>query len=225
MASYNFYEIENELAIKDKVFKNDLFGFNDIDFKKINDNFNGYLFFTCHISKDYKDTIFIFDNGEYKENNNYKRIGKLELFIKNKIIFVRGNYIDRVNFNKALKNTSIYKYLANPKAISLNLLTAIKDYEEFTTLSIKDFSATINKLRTSGKMSIEDEDINDFINRSDDITATTIIYPFNDDEYDIHIDKECKIRLKDGDFDGSIEQQLDILSSFYEDFIVKYKDE
>ncbi len=224
MASYNFYEIEDEIAINDMKFEKDLFGFDNIEFKKVNINFNGYLFLTCHISKNYKDMIFVFENGEYKEANNYKKIGKLEIFIKNKIIFVRGNYTDRINFDRALKIDGISKFLSKPKHISLDLLRVIKDYEKFKSLSIKDFSATINKLRTSGQMNIDDEDITDFINRSDDVTATTIIYPFNDDEYDIHIDKECKIRLKDGDFDGSFEQQLDMLNNFYDDFIRKYKE-
>jgi len=223
MASYNFYEIDNLPTLEDKKYDNDLFGFNSIEFKKINDDFNGFIFYTCHIAKDYRDTIYVYDVDGYKENATYRRIGKIDLFIKDKIIFARGSYIDRGNFDRALKNLDIANFLCSPKHISLNLLEAVKFYEKFKSLSIKDFSATISKLKTSGQMNMSDTDITDFISRSDDITATTIVYPFNDDEYDIHIDKECRIRLKDGDFNDSIETQLDMLSSFNADFIQKYR--
>ena len=222
--SFTLYKTRNKLEDPHKVF-NDIFGYDFVNIEKKTTYEHANLY-SCRFEKIVNDTIGVWIEGSYKEFDKYKKTGIVDIYSFDDFIAVAGSYEDRYQFSKIMRTDDVKHFLADPKVFTLDLKSSIEKFDSFKSLSLKDYSATITKLKTSGQMTKEDKDIQEFMEKTDHVTALTIIYPWGDDTIDIHVTEDGRIRITDNNgLLSTIEDMILLLYNFYDTFVKVYKKE
>ena len=198
MTSFSVYKIDNTDIQERK--ENNLFGMEFVLSKK--GEYDNFKLFEVKIKKDIADSIFIeTENGE-KEVKSYYKIFYLDIFLLDKYLIVKGNYEAREIFDHILSK----KRIINIQKCNIDLGKLLEIFSELKSLSIKDFSANIDKLKATGALAKEDDDIKTFLERGGEITAITIKYPCGKDFINIHVKQDCSLRINDCEELNSLEE-------------------
>jgi len=175
-----------------------------------------FTLYEVKIKKIIKDNIFIELNGEIKNISIYTKIFKLDLIAFNSYLFVKGSYESRELFDKYLKEI---KNIIPAKKCSINLKNILDSFSEFKTLSLKDYSARINKLKATGELEKNDDDIQEFLEKGGLITAITIPYPCGKEEINVHIKDDCSLRLNNCEEIATIEEEAKFIYNLIQELI------
>jgi len=216
MTSYSIYKISNNKF--DNYEDKNLF---DTEFylsekgnyclDELNKNFNLY---EAKIKKIIKENIFVEINNEIQNIPIYTKIFKLDLIAFEKYLFVKGSYESRELFDKYLKEI---KHIIAVNECYINLENILKSFSAFKSLSLKDYSASINKLKATGELEKDDDDIQEFLEKGGTITAITIPYPCGKEEINIHIKDDCSLRLNNCEEISTIEEEAKFIYNLMEE--------
>ena len=178
---------------------------------ELNKKFNLY---EVKIKKVINENIFVEINNEIKNISVYTKIFKLDLIAFNEYLFVKGSYEARELFDKYLKEI---KSIIPAQKCNIDLKNILKIFSEFKSLSLKDYSARINKLKATGELEKDDDDIQEFLEKGGTITAITIPYPCGKEEINIHIKEDCSLRLNNCEEIATIEEEAKFIYNLMED--------
>lgn len=212
MISFSIYKYE-EPELKEFT-ENSLF---DMEFKLSHKgDYETFRLYEVKMKKDIVDSIYIQVDDSVQEIKSYYKIYYLDIFLIDQYLIVKGSYEARALFAQYVQKSQNIKV----ETCSTKLEELINIFSELQSLSIKDFSAKINKLKATGRLETEDDDIQTFLERGGEITAITIQYPCGKEFVNVHIKNDCSLRINDCEELGSLEDIANFIKQLLEHIIV-----
>ena len=219
MTSYSIYKISHnnfENYENKNLFDTEFYLNKKGTYKNVGETNKSFNLYEVKIKKNIKDSISVEIDGQTRSFSYYTKTFKLDLIAFESYLFVKGSYESRELFDKYLKKI---KTIIPATECHINLKTILKTISQFKSLSVKDYTARIDKLKATGELERDDDDIQEFLERGGIITAITIPFPCGKEEINIHIKDDCSLRLNNCEEIVTIEEEAKFIYNLMEELL------